>query len=197
MRISRAVAATTAVLAGMAMWLAPAAAAADYTANACDRIDRQLNAGDTVLYSFDGCTFGSFGINSGNPGATYDVGTGTLLAKINTSVDFLYILTSSSNVYFLGCDAGNLYDYSSQSALYSLFSNCTGVPAPVLEAVGKSGECDVANGWTASWQQWLGGGTGGAVCTRTLIYSNANAGWMPAVWDSAAGKWVELPGAKL
>lgn len=52
-----------------------------------------------------------------------------------------------------------------------------------------SGSCDTVDdtslnwagvasgGWTKSWGEWAGGGTGGSVCTRTLHYDN---GWTVA-----------------
>lgn len=37
----------------------------------------------------------------------------------------------------------------------------------------------VHGGWGASWAQWANGGTGGPVCTRTLVY--VNGGWTLAM----------------
>lgn len=64
-------------------------------------------------------------------------------------------------------------------------------PGAVTQEFGKplSGTCDAAapaslnwsgvdsGGWSESWSQWMSGGTGGAVCTRTLIYSNGLGRW--------------------
>ena len=64
-------------------------------------------------------------------------------------------------------------------------------PAPVIQQFGKpaSGTCEAAapvtlnwggagsGGWGESWAQWMNGGNGGAVCTRTLVYSNTLGGW--------------------
>lgn len=58
-------------------------------------------------------------------------------------------------------------------------------PAPVIQQFGKPavGTCEAAapaelnwsgvpgGGWGESWSQWMNAGTGGAVCTRTLVYS--------------------------
>ncbi|MBM3670469.1 MAG: hypothetical protein FJW97_10780 [Actinobacteria bacterium] len=64
------------------------------------------------------------------------------------------------------------------------------LPAPIIQQFGKptSGTCDAAapdslnwsrvssGGWTNSWAQWMNGGLGGPVCTRTLIFDvNADA----------------------
>ena len=65
-------------------------------------------------------------------------------------------------------------------------------PAPVVQQFGMpaTGTCDeaqpeglnwsgVANGgWGVSWAQWVNGGTGGAVCTRTLVYSTTQSKWV-------------------
>ncbi len=50
------------------------------------------------------------------------------------------------------------------------------------------GSCDITDpsynlagvesgGWTSSWAQWPNGGTGGNVCARTLVYSDALGHW--------------------
>lgn len=65
-------------------------------------------------------------------------------------------------------------------------------PAPVLQqfAMPATGTCDEAQpeglnwsgvpngGWGASWAQWVNSGNGGAVCTRTLVYSTAQSKWV-------------------
>jgi hypothetical protein len=33
-------------------------------------------------------------------------------------------------------------------------------------------------GWGESWAQWVNNGTGGAVCSRILVYSNALGRWV-------------------
>ena len=67
-------------------------------------------------------------------------------------------------------------------------------PPPVLQQFGKpaSGTCDAAQpagldwagvpsgGWANSWSQWVNGGNGGFVCTRTLVYSSTQAKWVLA-----------------
>jgi hypothetical protein len=63
---------------------------------------------------------------------------------------------------------------------------------PVLQQFGKpaSAPCDAAapatlnwggagsGGWGESWAQWMNGGLGGAVCTRTLVYNTTQAKWV-------------------
>ena len=65
-------------------------------------------------------------------------------------------------------------------------------PDPILQQFGKpaSGTCTDAapthtqlpgapsGGWGDSWAQWVNEGNGGAVCTRTLIYSTAQSRWI-------------------
>jgi subtilase family serine protease len=66
-----------------------------------------------------------------------------------------------------------------------------GGPPPVLQQLPApdSGSCDLtittydwggssSGGWTKSWAQWANDGTGGAVCTRTLVYSSALRHWI-------------------
>jgi hypothetical protein len=70
-------------------------------------------------------------------------------------------------------------------------SSSTSSPAPVVQQFGKpaSGTCTDAapadlnwggassGGWSESWAQWMNGGSGGAVCTRSLQYSAARGTW--------------------
>ena len=35
----------------------------------------------------------------------------------------------------------------------------------------------ITGGWTSSWAQWMNEGAGGAVCTRTIHYDQANRVW--------------------
>ena len=65
-------------------------------------------------------------------------------------------------------------------------------PTPLIQQFGRPafGTCDAAapedldwsgipsGGWGESWAQWMNGGTGGAVCTRTLTYSTAQSRWV-------------------
>ena len=65
-------------------------------------------------------------------------------------------------------------------------------PPPVMQQFGMPsvGTCEAAapivlnwggagsGGWGNSWAQWVNSGRGGAVCTRTLVYSNAVSHWI-------------------
>jgi hypothetical protein len=71
-------------------------------------------------------------------------------------------------------------------------SASTSGPGPIFQQFGKpsAGTCDAAaseslnwsgvtgGGWGESWAEWMNGGLGGAVCTRTLVYSNALGKWV-------------------
>jgi hypothetical protein len=64
-------------------------------------------------------------------------------------------------------------------------------PIPVMQQVGAHGTstCSavddsalafgsgVHGGWTMSWAQWANDGSGGSVCTRTLIYEGNTSHW--------------------
>jgi hypothetical protein len=65
-------------------------------------------------------------------------------------------------------------------------------PSPIFQQFGKptTGACDAAapatlnwsgvasGGWGESWAQWMNNGRGGAVCTRTLVYSTNQSKWI-------------------
>lgn len=70
-------------------------------------------------------------------------------------------------------------------------SSTTSAPDPIVQQFGKpaSGTCadsapeslnwggSSSGGWGESWAQWMNGGTGGAVCTRTLVHSTSSGAW--------------------
>ena len=88
---------------------------------------------------------------------------------------------------FLGADPDLIFTTYVNAAL-----DVTDAPQPVLQQFGMpvSGSCDAAQpaglnwggvasgGWGESWAQWMNGGLGGQVCTRTLFYSTAEATWV-------------------
>ncbi len=51
-------------------------------------------------------------------------------------------------------------------------SGCENLALPSLDWAGVS-----SGGWTPSWAQWVDGGRGGPVCTRTLAYSTNTNAW--------------------
>jgi len=87
---------------------------------------------------------------------------------------------------------GNVMGNDLAFATYVTTSDSGPTPPPVLQQFGmpSSGTCDASapvmlnwggagsGGWGTSWAQWANGGKGGAVCTRTLVYSNSSSRWM-------------------
>lgn len=49
---------------------------------------------------------------------------------------------------------------------------CAAISDPALNWSGVS-----SSGWGESWAQWVDGGRGGTVCSRTLAYSAASSSW--------------------
>ena len=104
-------------------------------------------------------------------------------------------LYSGGNAY-LSNSSGSSWGSSSPATsqnfrTYVTSADSGGIP-PVMQQFGmpSSGTCDAAapvmlnwggagsGGWGNSWAQWANGGNGGAVCTRTLVYSNAAGRWI-------------------
>lgn len=85
---------------------------------------------------------------------------------------------------------------STGSFVLTFVASKDNTPPPVFEAIAKVGECDTANGWGESWQDWVNGGRGGAVCERTLAYWSSWGGWVVVRFDVAEGKYVPVWGAK-
>lgn len=64
-------------------------------------------------------------------------------------------------------------------------------PPPIFQQFGQasSGTCEAvapaslnwsgvaSGGWSESWAQWMNDGRGGAVCTRTLVFSTSMGAW--------------------
>ena len=117
-----------------------------------------------------------------------------------TQVDISLTITGTGQINFI---AGGSPSFSTTGQAFNVSSGGGGggssssssagsAPASVTQQFGKpaTGTCDeaqpeglnwsgVANGgWGVSWAQWMNGGTGGAVCTRTLVYSTAQSKWV-------------------
>jgi len=116
-------------------------------------------------------------------------GQGTLtVTQLNSGVtgtlDLQIVISGPQHAYvtFVGVGGGGSSSSSSSGP----------GPAPVVQEFGKpsSDTCDAAQpeglnwagvssgGWSESWAQWMNGGTGGFVCTRTLVYSNNLSHWV-------------------
>jgi hypothetical protein len=127
-----------------------------------------IASGSCALTSGSTKTFTVAGEGSGRIYAWTGTAAGALLATI-------YINASGTDT------GGDTTESASSSA-----------PGPVMQEFGvpASGNCDAAapitlnwagvdgGGWSKSWAQWMNGGSGGAVCTRTLVYSTAQSKWI-------------------
>lgn len=51
-------------------------------------------------------------------------------------------------------------------------SGCENLSLPLLDWAGVS-----SGGWAPSWAEWVNGGLGGPVCTRTLAFSTSGNAW--------------------
>lgn len=87
--------------------------------------------------------------------------------------------------------------YTPQVVFYPVAPSSSGSgegPAPIIQEFGKprTGTCDanqpaglnwggITNGgWGQSWSQWMNNGTGGFVCSRSLVYSDIQGQWVVA-----------------
>ena len=122
---------------------------------------------------------GQFGLS---PGARYPQGTSWQVVTGG-------LTNLAAGKTFTAASVGNGLTLSA-----TFTSNAASGQAPPgwLQQVGvpNSGECTAINdadlnrggvssgGWGKSWAQWVNDGRGGAVCTRTLVYSTAQSRWV-------------------
>lgn len=73
-------------------------------------------------------------------------------------------------------------------------SSTSSAPSPIVQQFGKPASWSCADaapaslnwggaesgGWSESWAEWMNGGLGGAVCTRTLTYRSSTGMWSAA-----------------
>lgn len=108
--------------------------------------------------------------------------------------------TATSSFTVVSTGTVVLYRYTPSAVILSTITIGSGAnsssgnatPAPITQQFGmpSSGTCDAAapvmlnwggagsGGWGNSWAQWANSGNGGAVCTRTLVYSEAASRWI-------------------
>jgi hypothetical protein len=120
---------------------------------------------------------------------------GTEYAFLVQSTDTLNaIIVAAGDAYAGGQMVWNGFGFASALAFatYMTTADAGATPPPVMQQFGMptTGTCDAAaplvlnwggagsGGWGNSWAEWMNGGRGGAVCTRTLVYSNASGHWI-------------------
>lgn len=113
----------------------------------------------------------------------------TLTITVGSAPADIYTTSGASRVTTIATAAGSGGGGTPSGGSSSTQASMT--PAPVIQQFGRprSGTCGDAapaalnwggassGGWGESWAQWANGGAGGAVCTRTLQYSNATGIW--------------------
>lgn len=175
------------------------AQAVDVTIPACSYVDYRLPAGSTVTYPIGtGCIliFGGTA-RAGNPTITPSgpaSAGNTVVVTLNSASDwselsFTSVGSGSFEQWAIGCDVEMNFDYT--GSLWTLIDYCPrpseSGPPDVLQQVAAPATPDCATtrdasldiggaqagGWGRSWAQWVNGGNGGAVCTRTLTYDRS------------------------
>jgi hypothetical protein len=124
-------------------------------------------------------------------GTTTATGSGTTIAN-NASDTFTVTSGSGGQLVFNplagSCTMGSV-NFTAGGSNGTSSGNS---PHPAIQQFGKpaTGTCDAtapesldwsgvaSGGWGESWAQWMNGGNGGAVCTRTLVYSTAQSRWV-------------------
>ena len=125
------------------------------------------------------------GLVDGSPVTSFNVTPGALqsLSPIGTRINGLRITSGSSSTTITMVPPGG------GGAGAPAAGNS---PQPIVQQFGKpaTGTCNAAQpeglnwagvpsgGWNESWAQWVRGGNGGVVCTRTLTYSNPVSKWV-------------------
>ena len=153
-----------------------------------------LSSGDTFTLTNNSGT--TMNVTLPN-GSTFATGTSPLLDTASATIT----TTASGSVFIqgAGAQAGGNCLFSSRNLSLSIpggggSSSSSNTPAPATQQFGKpaSGTCDAAQpagldwagvpsgGWANSWAEWMNSGTGGFVCTRTLVYSTALTTWVIA-----------------
>lgn len=111
----------------------------------------------------------------------------------NGSTQRVTVVTSPAfatvNYFGVSCNANQGLQFTGDGSSSDLTS--TSLPAPIVQQFGKPASvmCDAvapeslnwsgiaSGGWGESWAEWMNGGRGGAVCTRTLVYSTTQSRW--------------------
>lgn len=133
--------------------------------------------------TFGRTTFGGnwriLGYGEGSLGSPLPGGTYTIYYWIGNAADPVYVYEGSFVVNVASPDPDPVPAASGSG------------PASVIQQFGKpaTGTCDAnqpegldwagvpSGGWAESWAEWMNGGAGGAVCSRTLVYRGGALGW--------------------
>jgi len=178
------------------------AASANATCASVDNVSVNLAPGETFTLTVSAnctdvspgmnqlgtATYGITGTESALPANTWTTVTPTVKVIYSQPVCGTPVLTSAA-LYTTG--PSNLGTYSI-SFTPSACNTGAETPVSVLQqvGVGSDGTCAAtlpadlnrggvdSGGWGRSWAQWVNGGNGGAVCTRTLVYSTSQSKWM-------------------
>lgn len=174
--------------------------------NASSNTPVSMYVGETLTVNTSGLCTRLLGANGGFGGTgtlTYVLGGSTLTYPIGTGGT--PGLDNPSIVIYTGTVVGGarveIRDSGGGGVIQAFDVTVSAVPGPqpsniqpesVLQQFDMpvSGTCDAvapivlnwggagSGGWGNSWAEWMNGGNGGAVCTRTLIYSNAVGHWV-------------------
>jgi hypothetical protein len=187
---------------------APSALAASATANCTAVVTSSVNltTGETFTLTVDpnctdvapgmnqlgSATYGSTGTESALPANTWTAVTPTVKVIYSQPVCGTPVRTTA--FLYTSSNASGPADLGTYSIYFTPTACNTGAETPVSVlqqvGVGTDGTCAAtlpadlnwggadSGGWGRSWAQWVNGGNGGAVCTRTLVYSTSQSKWM-------------------
>ena len=158
--------------------LALTASQTSVTAAVNDIVRINVTSADTITVA----TVGATGVTSISSPGNYDYTVTQASASLTFSTPSGACAGDTVTVSINGGAAGGTESAASSA------------PAPVMQQFGKpsSGTCTEAapstlnwggapsGGWGESWAQWMNGGLGGAVCSRTLVYSQSAEAWTVA-----------------
>ncbi len=188
------------VLVAASVGLAPAASAAEVELDLCGGVSVAGQSGDHLMYIANpGCTpIDAWPSGGGGTGPwEYYTLPEVWGISLTSSAGWTYGYGAESTcaAAFFGPDADRVAMADSALSNTGLpicpFSVASDPETPQMleyEAVGKHGNCDVAGGWTESWQEWVNAGAGGPVCQRVLLYSDGT--WVVGMWSPSANKFV-------
>jgi hypothetical protein len=187
--LSIAVALATPIALASPATAAPVTVTVSCTAGPLSASPSSFSAGIGDVITVSNASGGSFTV-----GTTTATGNGTLIVN---SASNTFTVTSGSGGQLVfnpigggACTTGAVNFTAGGSNGTS--SGDSSAPIPEIQQFGKpaSETCEAAapvslnwsgvssGGWSESWAQWMNGGNGGAVCTRTLVYSTGQSRWV-------------------